>query len=352
MEKDSGKKRELHYDLLRILSAFSVVLLHSAAQYWYDLDIYGTQWIVANSYDAAFRFGVPVFVMISGALFLAPGYKLDIKRLYKHNILRLAVLYVIWSAVYGLWDCRYADWSILGIKDVLREVMGGRYHLWFLPTIIGIYMILPVIKGWIEHAEKKQVEYVLLLFFIVQVLNQTVQALTVTDELQYILQILDVEMICSYVGYFILGYYLAHMGIGTKLKKALYIAFVPAVVCNVVLGNYLSHRSGVPRAEIYDSFGLCTFIVATVLFVFAKDKWNKDSYGKVRNFLIKELSADMLGVYVMHIFVIEVLEICGIHSMMMNNVLAIPMLAVLCFSICVVLSSLLRRIPYIGRYIC
>ena len=352
MKNNTERKRELHYDLLRIISAFSVVILHCAAQYWYDLDIYGMQWMIANSYDAIFRFGVPVFVMISGALFLAPEYKLDIKRLYKHNILRMVVIYVLWSGLYGLWDCRYADHSVLGIKDVLREMMGGRYHLWFLPMIIGIYMILPILKGWIERAGKKQIEYILILFFVVQILNQTIRALTVTDELQYILKILDVELICSYVGYFILGYYLAHIGIGPKLKRFLYIALLPSVICNVVLGNYLSHRSGVPTAAIYDSFGLFTFITVTALFVFAKDKWKKASYGKAGDFVVKELSADMLGVYVMHIGVIEVLEIFGIHSMMMNNVFAIPLLAIICFAICTLLSSLLRRIPFIGRYIC
>lgn len=352
MGKVTERKRELHYDVLRIISAFSVVILHSAAQYWYDLDIYGKEWMVANSYDAVFRFGVPIFVMISGALFLTPNYQLDIKRLYKHNILRMAVIYVLWSCLYGLWDCRYADHAALGIKDVLREMMGGRYHLWFLPMIIGIYMILPILKGWIEHATKRQIEYIIILFFAVHICNQTIQALTVTDELHYILRILDVELICSYVGYFILGYYLAHVGISTGLKKILYIAFVPAVICNVILGNYLARRIGVPTAAIYDSFGLFTFVVVVSLFVFAGDKLKKESYGKTGNFLVKELAADMLGVYVMHIGVIEVLEILGIHSMMMNNVIAIPLLAIICFTVCIVFSSLLRRIPFVGRYIC
>ena len=66
----TDKKRLIHYDLLRIFAAFSVVMLHSAAQFWYSLDIYSTEWLIANSYDALFRFGVPIFVMISGALFL------------------------------------------------------------------------------------------------------------------------------------------------------------------------------------------------------------------------------------------------------------------------------------------
>lgn len=353
MEQIKERKRELYYDVLRIVSAFSIVFLHCAAQYWYSLDIYGRDWIVCNTYDAVTRFGVPIFVMISGALFLAPEYKPNVKRLYKHNILRLMILYIIWSCVYGLWDCfRHTDISSVGIKVILREMLAGRYHLWFIPMIIGIYMLIPLLKTWVENAAKKQIEYILILFFVFQIVCQTIKALTVTDELHYILGILDVELVCSYVGYFILGYYLAHIGLEKKLVKAIYIAFIPAVICNVVLGNYLAHRSGVATASIYDSYGLFTFIIAVGVFQFAKDKFRRDSYGKIGNFITKELSADTLGIYVMHIGVIDLLERLGIHSMMFNNIFAIPVLAVICFVICMLIASILRRIPFVGKYIC
>lgn len=80
-------------------------MLHSATQFWYDLDVRSTEWVIANSYNAVFRFGVPIFVMISGALFLDNGYKLNLKRLYTRNILRLVILYIVWSCIYGLYDC-------------------------------------------------------------------------------------------------------------------------------------------------------------------------------------------------------------------------------------------------------
>ena len=89
------KERIIHWDLLRILAAFSIVMLHVAAQFWYDLDKQSAEWLIANSYDALFRFGVPIFVMISGVLFLNPNYVLSIKRLYKHNLFRVISIYII-----------------------------------------------------------------------------------------------------------------------------------------------------------------------------------------------------------------------------------------------------------------
>lgn len=346
------EKRKYHYDILRILAAFSVVMLHSAAQYWYDLDIRSTQWVVANSYNAISRFGVPIFVMISGAIFLDKSYELNIKKLYKHNILRLVILYIVWSVIYGLYDCRTWDIEVAGIKAVLKEMLLGRYHLWFIPMIVGFYILLPVFKSFVDHANKKTIEYFLWVFFALQICSETVRALTINDELHYILDLLKVEMACGYIGYFILGYYLAHIGIGDKLKKILYGMFVPASVANIVLGCLLSFRANERLALIYDSFGLFTFIMTVVLFTFICDKGKKRSVGTKTGKLLKELSANTMGVYVMHIGVMEITKGCEFQSVVGTNIIGIPLYAVMCFVLCALAAAILRRIPFIGRFIC
>ena len=352
MSDKGTKSRMISFDLLRILAAFSVVMLHSAAQFWYSLDVYSTQWVIANSYDAVFRFGVPVFVMISGALFLSPDYTLNIKRLYRHNILRLVIVYVVWSCVYGLMDCLGFGVQITDVKSIIREMLGGRYHLWFLPMIVGIYVLLPVLKSWIEHAEKRNIQYFLALFLVLQVCSETVRALTVTDELHGILDLLQVEMVCGYLGYFVWGYYLVHVGIGEKLRRIIYICVIPALVLNIVLSAIMIQNYGRGGYMVYDSFGLFTFIIVTALFMFVINKGKDRNMGKQGTAVIRELSADTLGVYVMHIGLMEMTENTGFQSMMLPNLVGIPVYAVACFGICAVLAALLRRIPFVGKYIC
>lgn len=352
MSSKARENRKMHYDLLRILAAFSVVMLHSAAQFWYTLDIYSTEWLIANSYDAVFRFGVPIFVMISGALFLGKDYRLDIPRLYRHNILRLLIMYMIWSCLYGLWDCAVFNFLQNGWKAVLRAMLAGRYHLWFLPMLIGIYMLLPILKSWVEHAEKKNIQYFLCLFLVFQVGAETLRALTVTDELHAVLDIWDIEMACSYIGYFVLGYYLAHFEISHTLKKGIYCCALPAVLGNIVLGNYLARKAGVATGAIYDSFGAFTFVIAVALFLLVREKAGKIQFGEKDVQRISELAGDTLGVYLLHIGVIEGLKLCGIHSMLLPNIIGIPIYATGCFVLCLVAAAVLRRIPVIGRYIC
>lgn len=346
------KTRKFHYDILRVLAAFSVVMLHSAAQFWYDLDIRSAEWIIANSYDAVFRFGVPVFVMISGAIFLDKEYVLDVKRLYKHNILKLIVLYVIWSVAYGLYDTRTWDWKVAGAKLILKEMLNGRYHLWFIPMIVGIYMLLPVLKSWVENAKQKTIEYFLMLFFVLQICSETIRALTLNDELHYILDLGKVEMACGYIGYFVLGYYLMHIGIGKKLKRVVYAMVVPSAVANVILGFLLAWRVNERVALIYDSFGIFTFFIAVALFIFVCEKGRNVSFGTKSSKMLKELSVNTLGVYVLHVGLMEFTKDLGFHSMMVPNVVGIPAYAVLCFVICALAAAILRRIPFIGRFLC
>ena len=343
--------RMAYLDVLRIFAAFSVVMLHSAAQFWYTLDIRSTEWLIANSYDAVFRFGVPVFMMISGAVFLNPNYKVDVKRLYTHNIFRLAVIYIVWSCAYGLFDCIWLfGIKSMSIKEILREMISGRYHLWFLPMIIGVYVLLPILKGWLERAEKKDVKYFIVMFLLLQVGVETLRTLTVSDEIHSILDLTKVELVCGYVGYFVWGYYLAHVGIGAKWRKRILAGAIPAVGLNIVLGCVLTRKAGLTAPVIYDSFGVFTFIIATSLFLICKNKITHK--GGVMDKVVSEISAGTLGVYLMHIGVMEFTMCFGFHSKMMPNIVGIPIYAIACFAGCLLISAILRRIPFVGRYIC
>ena len=351
MNENNKPNRFLYLDFLRILAAFSVVMLHSAAQFWYSLDIHSSDWIIANSYNAISRFGVPIFVMISGAIFLNPEYKLNIKRLYTHNILRLAIIYFVWSAFYGLFDSLWLyDIHAMSTKDILREILGGRYHLWFLPMIVGIYVLLPILKSWLENASKQNIHYFLFLFFLLQIGVETIRALTVSDEIHSILNLTYVEMACGYIGYFIWGYYLAHVGISVKAKKVFFYSAFPAILLNIFLGNFLIISRDIRSTTIYDSFSLFTFILVTALFLLFQAKTPEASNRCAT--IISEISAGTFGVYLLHIAFMEYTQSLGFHSMMIPIIIGIPLYSVICFGACLLCATILRKIPFLGKYIC
>lgn len=64
--------RIVYYDFLRIISMFAVIVLHTAGERWSKVEVHSLAWNSFNFYDSIVRWAVPVFTMISGALFLAP----------------------------------------------------------------------------------------------------------------------------------------------------------------------------------------------------------------------------------------------------------------------------------------
>lgn len=353
MESASRDNRMVSYDLLRILAAFSVVMLHSAGQKWHTLPVSNLEWQVADAWDALFRFGVPIFVMISGAIFL--NRDIGIRRLYAHNILRLMAVYWVWSGIYGMYDCRSFDLRAAGWKVVAKEMLTGRYHLWFLPMIVGIYMLYPVLRSWVKNTEKENLQYFLSLFLIFQIGMSTLSALNKTFLIRYLADLVDIAelgMACSYVGYFVWGYYLARFGIPDRWRRILYACVIPSALLNIALDRYLSVRAGAPAGEIYDSYGAFTFVVVTALFLFFTKGMGEVRDSGLAARAIRELSDATLGIYVMHIGFLEILEAHGIDSTLLPNIVGIPLLALGCFVACAILAAILRRIPLVGRYLC
>lgn len=100
-------ERVLYTDLLRLISVFAVVFLHVAANQWYDFAPSSYEWQIFNFYDAAVRWCVPLFFMLSGAFLLdfrryGENFHENTVRVFKKNILKIAVALIAWSFIYAV----------------------------------------------------------------------------------------------------------------------------------------------------------------------------------------------------------------------------------------------------------
>lgn len=349
MEKDN---RMIQFDILRILAAFSVVMLHCSAQYWYSLDVTQTSWKIANAYDSISRFGVPVFVMISGALFLGRDKGTSLKRLYTHNILRLVILWGVWKVIYGLRYCYLSGVYKLGVKEIVKQCLSGGYHLWFLPMIIGLYAVSPILRTWIDAAREQEIRYLIYLFAGFQILRTTLCNILVNPELLGVLDSYEIAMVCGYLGYYVLGYYLVKYPLKQSLRKALYLALLPCMAANLFISQWQSAGKGIPDGDIYDSFGIFTFLIVIAVFVgvcqFCRDR----KFKKSTQMVIGECSKGTLGIYLMHLILLDLLKTAGLDTMTLPIWIGIPLVALICFAGSLAVAALVRRIPVIGRYLC
>lgn len=108
-------ERKIYCDYLRIIATFAVVVLHVSASNWCSTDVNGMEWQAFNFYDSIVRWSVPIFVMISGSLFL--GRDIPIKRIYEKYILRMIIAFIFWSVFYALMNAETMENGIIyGLK--------------------------------------------------------------------------------------------------------------------------------------------------------------------------------------------------------------------------------------------
>lgn len=154
MEATTPKR--IHYlDMLRTISIFSVIVIHVTATGLYG-ETGSTGWKTLVVYSTITRFSVPVFFMISGALFLSAPKSLSIKQLYFRNIAKIIVLLLFWEIIYQFYHTDFVLNSA-NLKTAFSNILNGntQMHFWFLYVIVGIYFLLPIIKIFVSNADRK-----------------------------------------------------------------------------------------------------------------------------------------------------------------------------------------------------
>ena len=155
-------------DNLRALACMMVVMVHASTSLVVSFAaVHTAEWMVANLLNSASRVCVPLFFMISGALFFGE------KSAQKRHFFRVTFCLLFYSAVsllYILTMTKIGFWPSLRLI-VEKPVF---YHLWFFYAIIVIYLLSPLI-----HVKAVSGKYLLIAGILLGVLaNPQLPALT------------------------------------------------------------------------------------------------------------------------------------------------------------------------------
>ncbi len=347
--------RIAYLDLLRIITMFSVVVLHTAGQHWNELSPSTGAWQIFNIFDGIVRFAVPVMVMISGVFFLDPKREIPLKKLYGKYILRLAVAYVFWSFVYAIYKYYISGEPFYSgsIKTITIYTINSFYHLWFLPMMIALYMLVPFLQLITRYGGEKLCRYFIILFFVFGILITSLLKFDFPyyDYTRSILTRLPIELVGSYAGYFMLGYYLYTFPISKKLQAAAYILGICSVLGCIAGTSLLSLKENAPVGYILDYFMVTTFFSSIALFIFFKYQVSKLSWSEGSMKRIQYVSLCTFGIYLVHAMILSYLGERGLDTLSFNALLSVPLLAVLIFAASFAVTALLRMIPVVNKYI-
>lgn len=351
-KKDSPhtlSRRIVYLDFLRIISMFAVMVIHIGATGYGSAGVGGYNWGICWSYTLLSRFAVPVFVMISGAMFLDPSRDMPFSRLLK-QIKRILITFVFWSFCFALLESA-KDASMLSLdyfRLVLEKTICGHYHMWFLYMIVGLYIATPFLRKISEN--KRLLQCFIVLSFLLHNCCALLKVIPATAGLvESVLHDMELPFFGGYAGCYCLGYYLFRYDIGKKRKRLLYgcaaAAMGTALLSSIAVG-VLSKSAPLPMQEESMPY---IFLYAAALFVFVKEHAGWFERNSVRKSSIVYLASLSFGMYLVHPAVNFVLRKVGVYALTFNPLVCVPLVSL---GVCVIslgIIYVIRKVPVMRK---
>ena len=116
-------------------------------------------------------------------------------------------------------------------------------HYWYFWLIIGVYLAVPIINKFIQHASIREIEYFLAVFVLGSVFYQTVLVFGFE-------QYFDLNFFVAPLGFLVLGYYLSVKDFKLEPKKIVVLAALIFICVTVV--KILAVGGVIPYDFIFD----------------------------------------------------------------------------------------------------
>ena len=346
-------KRLVNYDYLRVFASLAIIILHVSASNINRVGTSGLNFTTFTIYNSAVRWGVSIFVMISGLLFLKKD--VPIEKIYKKYIPRLLIAFAFWSLIYALEkSIRFGGGISFNFNGFLGNLLEGHYHMWFIFMIISLYMFIPIFKLIIK--DQKTTKYLLIIAFIftfcIPFINQIIKDFitneNVLDNVNIInenITTMKKNMLLGYPFYFILGYYLNTYEISKKTRNIFYILGIISFITIFSLNIIVTLNNNIVCTSYYSNYFMTTTLEVIAVFI-----WFRYHKFKDNNIIIK-LSKYSFGAFMVHVLIIEKLaSIFKFSTLSFYTPLSVPIIAIIVFIISYIISFILNQIPIIKKY--
>ena len=166
------KERQHFLDVLRVMATSAVVLLHTVTGVMdnADMSMYPLEQKIFLAVRDLACWCVPVFLLISGYLFLNPERELTFDRMVHKYCKRVLLALFLFGIPYALIEMAVTEgslrWSMLR-QSVVRVMRGESWsHMWYLYLIFFLYLLTPAIRWVLKHLSKAMVYGILAVLLV------------------------------------------------------------------------------------------------------------------------------------------------------------------------------------------
>ena len=352
----SGPRKQF-LDVLRVLATCAVVLMHvlTGATDVTDASIVPEYRSLLLSVMDLVTWCVPIFLLISGYLFLNPERTLTYPVMIKKYCRRIALAILLFGVPYAASELVVAErtFRIRMIPEALKMTLMGHTwsHMWYLYLILFLYLITPLLKKVLRVLPVWGVAAVMAVIFL---------GSSVAPFLNKVLDVNSIPVLPDggvYFLYYLCGYFFAVREVCVDKGRNVWLTVAVAVLA---LGMILSRTLAGFSIQMAYNYPF-TVLLAVLLFAAG---WN----GSIKKHRIpwQEAGALSFAVYLVHpvyvnllykfvkITPFTVLEQCGVQSVAAGQAVLILLLAAFCMVVLALATAtawVLRKIPVLRKFV-
>lgn len=357
----------LYLNRIRIFASLFVIIIHVCALFFYSYPVNSQVWIISTFYNCLARAAVPLFVFVSGAIYLNEDKQITLKKIFL-SIFRFVVIFFIWDFLYLCVDSFVINgitFTFTGVINIVKNIINYKYHLWYILSYITLLALTPILRLICKKENKKQVKYLLLLFFICTCVIQMVNFLLnlcggssyFIKLIQYFLGVIDlvnIGKITNLIILFISGWYFSVFEFKNEIKWVRILKWGIGILVPIITIILCLHTNKNGFEAISNYYFLPNYILTICIFLSFR-------YSKLSN--KKNKFFDLVGnntfcIYLVHVLIIDLIY-KFFNVFLVNNckpiwlIFIIPIYVIITYLLSLLFSMLINILPKkIKRWIC
>lgn len=340
------KERNLQLDILKIMACFAVVVIHATGIITFNMR---AKYSINHVLYYISGFAVPVFFMVNG-YFLLNKEKISYKYVLK-KIVNILLVVFSWSIILFLITYIATKKVTNPITIALNSLIQRDYfwQFWFFGALIIVFAVLPLL-----HKGFKNTKYAIFMtiFFILCCL--AVDSLSIYRSINrkpiIQVQVIQTLRLWTWFAYYLLGGLLGKSEIMNyilgKVSKRLNVLIftISSIIVSVYQFNMAHKYYKLASIEFfYDN--ILTFIWVTSLFILIYRC--KIKAGPVASKCIGFMGDSIMGVYIIHVTVLNISTSMYKFNTISANILLIFIMGIISLVSAVIIS----KIPIVNRLI-
>lgn len=354
-------KRIFWADMARIIGVLLVIVMHSVDRIVFSaientpthMGMISFRWLTGVTYKSIASICVPILLMLSGYLLLSENQ--NITDFLKKRLSKVVIPLFVWTIMYLLWDGAFAgktyvDIAELSIQSFLANT--GKFHLWFLYALLGLYIVTPILRCFVRTASDTDLLYAIGVWLAASIVFELF-----SKTVGYRLVLFEQHYVSGFLGYYLAGYYIGRQKCVIKIVWTSVIAILILVIGKSFWAYCIRVNNGVMDAGAFDYLKWHVILLSIAGFIAIKEmacSLEKRTPPAVQN-ILTIISKTTFGIYLVHVMVLKILNdgLLGFRlcTDSFHPFFAIPLTAGASFFISFIIIYPVQRIPVIRKIV-